>query len=130
VTYETEIGDFDLFTSATYGEDYNGDAAYGIVVMPSTELIKNKLEAVFRYQWLHSEAQNVDASKRIVQRIANLDGVGLPAGDNNHTFYAGLNYFLCDHNAKAMFGVEYETNDGTVADTEATTVWGALRFYF
>ena len=130
VTYETEIGDFDLFTSATYGEDYNGDAAYGIVVMPSTELIKNKLEAVFRYQWLHSEAQNVDASKRIVQRIAKLDGVDLPSGDNNHTFYAGLNYFLCDHNAKAMFGVEYETNDGTVADTEATTVWGALRFHF
>ncbi len=130
VTYETEIGNIDLFTSATYGEDYNGDAAYGIVVMPSTELIKNKLEAVFRYQWLHSGAENIDPTKRIVQRIADLDGVGLPPGDNNHTFYAGLNYFLCDHNAKAMFGVEYETNDGTVADTEATTVWGALRFHF
>jgi len=129
-TYETEIGRFDLFTSATYGEDYHGDAAYGIVVMPSTELIKDKLEAVLRYQWLHSEADTIDPTKRIVQRVAKLDGVGLPSGDSNHTFYAGLNYFICDHHAKAMFGVEYETNEGTVADTEATTVWGALRFYF
>ncbi|MFT7302123.1 MAG: hypothetical protein ACI8UZ_000960, partial [Akkermansiaceae bacterium] len=112
------------------GEDYNGDAAYGIVVLPSTELIKDKLEAVFRYQWLHSEADNISPTKRIVQRVASHDGVNLPDGDDNHTFYAGLNYFICDHHAKAMFGVEYERNDGTVADTEATTVWGALRFYF
>lgn len=129
-TYETEVGPFDLFTSATFGEDYNGDAAYGIVVLPSTELIKDKLEAVFRYQWLHSEADNISPTKRIVQRVASHDGVNLPDGDDNHTFYAGLNYFICDHHAKAMFGVEYERNDGTVADTEATTVWGALRFYF
>ena len=128
--YTTEIGRFDLFTNATYGEGYDGNAVYGVVIMPSTMLIEDKLEAVFRYQWLHSEAQNVEASKRIVRPIAKLDGVDLPSGDNNHTFYAGLNYFICEHHAKAMLGVEHEINDGGSADTEATTLWGALRFYF
>ena len=29
-----------------------------------------------------------------------------------------------------MAGVEHETLTGGNADTEATTVWGALRFFF
>ena len=132
-TYDTEIGNFDLFTNATYGEDYNGDAVYGIVIMPSTELIKNKLEAVLRYQWVYSEDGDLRPQKRNVATVATDDfgfGIELPKGTRNHNLYAGLNYFICDHNAKAMVGVEYESNDGADADTEATTLWGALRFNF
>jgi hypothetical protein len=132
-TYETEIGKFDLFTNFTYGEDYNSDAVYGFVIMPSTELIKNKLEAVIRYQWAYSEDGDLRPQKRNVGAVAADDfgfGMELPKGKKNHNVYAGLNYFLCDHNAKAMVGVEYETNEGAGADTEATTVWGALRFSF
>lgn len=132
-TYETEVGIFDLFTNFTYGEDYNGDAVYGFVVMPSTEIIKNKLEAVIRYQWAHSEDGDLRAQRRNTRLVAEGDfgfGIGLPDGEYNQNIYAGLNYFLCDDNAKAMFGVEYERNRGGEADTEATTVWGGLRFYF
>lgn len=132
-TYETEIGDFDILTNATYGEDYNGDSVYGFVIMPSTELIKNKLEAVIRYQWVYSEAADLRPQKRNVASVATDDfgfGIELPKGKKNHNIYAGLNYFLCGDNAKAMLGVEYEKNDGGIADTEATTVWGALRFSF
>lgn len=132
-TYETEIGDFDLLANATYGEDYDGHAVYGIVIMPSIELIKNKLEAVVRYQWAHSEDGDLRPQKRNVATVATDDfgfGIELPKGENNHNVYAGLNYFLCDHNAKAMFGIEYETNKGMGADTEATTAWAALRFSF
>ncbi|MDA7881348.1 OprO/OprP family phosphate-selective porin [Akkermansiaceae bacterium] len=132
-THETEIGSIDLFTNATYGEDYNGDAVYGVVIMHSTELIEDKLEAVLRYQWAYSEEGDLRPQKRNVGAVATDDfgfGMELPKGRRNHNIYAGLNYFLCDHNAKAMFGVEYESNSGAGADTEATTVWGALRFSF
>jgi hypothetical protein len=129
--YTTEIGRFDLFTNATYGEGYDGNAVYGVVIMPSTMLIEDKLEAVFRYQWAHSEGDGyLRPQSRNVRNVAGMDGIGLPRGDDNHNFYAGLNYFICEHHAKAMLGVEHEINDGGVADTEATTLWGALRFYF
>ncbi|MGJ8695410.1 MAG: porin [Verrucomicrobiaceae bacterium] len=134
-TYETEIGNWDLMTSATYGElsRAGGYNAYGIVIMPSTFLIEDKLEAVFRYQWGHaSDGNGFQINSRNVRNVASREvpGVGVGRGDDNHTFYAGLNYYLCDHNAKVMTGVEYETLDGTAVDLEATTLWAAFRMYF
>ncbi len=134
-TYETEIGNWDLFTNATYGDTQDGDV-YGVVIMPSTFLIEDRLEAVVRYQWAHSTGEQISAGSgsRGLRRIAMNDGVnagkGPAKGNDNHTIYAGLNYYFCDHNLKLMTGVEYETLDGKAGDTEATTVWGGLRFYF
>ena len=140
-TYETEVGGFDLFTNATYGETHDGDNVYGIVIMPSKELIEDKLEAVVRYQWARSSgADLLEGSKRNLnetrewlekQQPSSSTTLLDPAkGDENHTIYAGLNYFLCDHNAKLMTGVEYETIDGGERDAEATTFWLAARMYF
>ncbi len=131
-TYETEVGGFDLFTNATYGETADGDNVYGIVIMPSKELIEDKLEAVVRYQWARSSgADLLRPQSRNVRNTAGLDGIGtVPRGDENHTIYGGLNYFLCGHNAKLMAGVEYETVSGGVADTDATTFWLAARMFF
>ena len=142
-TYETEVGGFDLLTNATYGETHAGDNVYGIVIMPSKELVEDKLEAVVRYQWARSSgADLLGVTKRNVYNTANRVGGLLDAetstaekganilGDENHTIYGGLNYFLCDHNAKLMAGVEYETVDGADDDTEATTFWLAARMYF
>ena len=135
------MGGFDLFTNATYGEGFDGDNVYGVVIMPSKELIEDKLEAVVRYQWARSEGDNLlKGSKRNLNETrelvvdpqpSNLSNILDPAeGDENHTIYAGLNYFLCDHNAKLMTGVEYETIDGGERDAEATTFWLAARMYF
>ena len=131
-TYETEVGGFDLFTNATYGENFDGDNVYGVVIMPSKELIEDKLEAVVRYQWARSEGDNLlKGSKRNLDQTRDLvNGLQSAKGDENHTIYAGLNYFLCDHNAKLMTGVEYETIDGGERDAEATTFWLAARMYF
>ncbi|MDB4436220.1 OprO/OprP family phosphate-selective porin, partial [Akkermansiaceae bacterium] len=113
LTYETEIGNWDLFTNATYGE-VNGEDVYGIVIMPSTYLVEDKLEAVFRYQYANSTADSIGINSRNVRNVAANDTpvVTVGAGDINHTIYAGLNYYLCGHNAKVMAGVEYETLSG------------------
>ena len=129
-SYETEIGDFDLFTNVTYGEDHDGEAIYGVVIMPSTELIEDKLEAVFRYQWFHSEAGGINGTKRYFREVGGDNAVLGALGEDNHTVYAGLNYFICDHNLKLMTGVEHEVNDGGLRDSDSTTLWGAVRFYF
>ena len=130
-TFETEVGGFDLFANATYGETHAGDNVYGIVIMPSKELIEDKLEAVVRYQWARSSgADLLRPQSRNTRNAAGLDGVAIPRGDEHHSIYGGLNYFIFDHNAKLMTGVEFETVDGGVADTDATTFWLAARMYF
>ena len=129
VTYTTEVGAFDLFLNSTYGS-YDAGDVYGVVVMPSTFLIEDRLEAVVRYQWAHSTADSLRLQSRNVRNVYRADGIGDLRGDDHHSIYAGLNYYLCDHNLKFMAGVEYETLDGPAVDTEATTVWGAVRFYF
>ncbi len=130
LTYNTSIGNWDLLTNFTYGDDGN-ENVYGVVIMPSTYLIEDKLEAVFRYQWAHATGDVLQATSRYARRIYSSEtGGSLPGGDDNHTFYAGLNYFLSGHHAKVMLGVEYETLDGDTTDVEATTVWTALRMYF
>lgn len=131
LSYDTEIGDFDLFTNISFG-DLGDDEVYGIVIMPSYEIINDRLEAVFRYQWAHSTGDNIAASRRNVRNVAGNEfpARGIANGDDNHTFYAGLNYFLCDHNAKVMLGAEYEMLDGDRVDLEATTLWAAFRAYF
>ena len=137
LTNDSKIGSWDLFLNATYGETHAGNEVYGVVVMPSTELIEDKLEAVFRYQYAGSD--NVNGLKINGRAVRNsykafTGGTNMNQGDENHTFYAGLNYFLCDHNAKVMVGVEYETLEGgagvTSVDLEATTLWAAFRMYF
>ncbi|MDA7684191.1 OprO/OprP family phosphate-selective porin [bacterium] len=137
VTHQSEFGNWDLFLNATYGETHAGSNVYGVVVMPSTFLIEDKLEAVVRYQYAASDA--VDGFSINSRNVRNAAGAHrsntqIASGDENHTLYAGLNYYLCDHNAKVMVGVEYETLDGGTAanpvDLEATTLWAAFRMYF
>ncbi|MDB4412417.1 OprO/OprP family phosphate-selective porin [Akkermansiaceae bacterium] len=145
LTHQSTMGNWDLFLNATYGKTDNNDAVYGVVVMPSTFLIEDKLEAVVRYQYAASDAvDGFSINDRNVRNAAGAHRLNtqIASGDENHTLYAGLNYYLCDHNAKVMVGVEYETLDGGTAadpvggtaadpvDLEATTLWAAFRMYF
>ncbi|MEN8771919.1 MAG: porin [Akkermansiaceae bacterium] len=132
LSYDKKVGDWNLFVNGTYGRFDAGDI-YGIVVMPSTFLIEERLEAVFRYQWANSTGMQLRPGSRThtsVRSVAEADGIRIARGDQNHSIYAGLNYHFCEDNLKLMTGVEYETLTGRVTDTEATTLWGALRFFF
>lgn len=128
--YVTKVANFDLAINGLYGETQDGDAVYGLVIMPSTFIIEDKLEAVARYQYFGSDGDNVKINSRNVRNVASHDGVSVGSGDENHTLYGGLNYYLCDHNAKIMAGVEYEVLDGSDVDLSATTLWTGFRMFF
>lgn len=132
LTYDFDWGPWEIFLNSTYGREEDGDI-YGFVFLPSTYLIEDRLELVFRYQWAHStELQLRPGSRNNMspRSVALADGVIVAQGDDNHSFYGGLNYYFCEDNLKLMFGLEYETLTGGITDFEATTLWGALRFFF
>lgn len=145
VSYETKLANWDLMVNAIYGDNggttYAGRKSrsgsfYGFVVMPSTYIIEDKLEFVTRYAYQgSSEDQGVRTNSRYFRASHHGGNVNGGRGDSHHSIYAGLNYFLCDHNSKVMVGVEYETLDtpnagGAKNGADATTLWAAYRMYF
>lgn len=126
--YSRTVGSWEIMANILYGERHDGDAVYGFVLMPSTFLIEDRLEAVIRYQFAGSDGDNLKMTSRYARRAGGDIG---SKGDTNHTLYAGLNYYLCGNNAKFQFGVEYETMDQEDGDdANATTLWAAYRMYF
>ncbi|GAA5496217.1 hypothetical protein Rhal01_02399 [Rubritalea halochordaticola] len=132
VSYTTDLGNWELMVNGLYGQTQDSDAVYGLVIMPSTYIIEDKLEFVARYQYFGADEQDVKINSRNVRNAAKFDDLSVAKGDENHSLYAGLNYYFCGHNSKLMTGVEYETLDGedAAADVEATTFWLAYRMYF
>lgn len=127
--YTTEVGNWDLLVDARYGEFVEGNV-YGLVILPSTFIVEDRVEAVFRYQWAHSTGQQLRPNNRNTRNVTEFEGVRLPRGDNHHSFYAGLNFHLCPKNLNLMTGVEYERFDGDFGHADATTLWTALRLHF
>jgi len=132
VAYRTEIKDWDFAANVVLGdtESSNTDREglfYGLVLQPSKFIIEDKLEFVGRYYFQASDgSEGIRANSRYSR-----DGLGNSGrGDFHQSVYAGLNYYLCGHNAKLMVGVEYETLDTPADDANATTLWSAFRFYF
>ena len=141
LAYETEIGNWDLMVNVVYGD--NGDSSYqsnpdregsfyGLVVMPSTYIIEDKLEFVSRYVYQASEeAQGIGSNSRYFGSGDDIGGASnVDRGDSYHSIYAGLNYYLCGNNSKVQVGAEYETLDTTTGDANNTTLWAAYRMYF
>ena len=121
VSYETQIANWNLMVNAIYGD--NGDSTYagrksrsgnfyGLVVMPSTFIIEDKLEFVARYAYQGaSEDEGIRTNSRYVRRdhgpVVNAN-IGGGRGDEHHSIYAGLNYYFCGHGMKVQAGVEHE----------------------
>jgi hypothetical protein len=147
LAYTAEKDRFSLLADFIYGN--NGEAFnkagkprpnregsfWAVVIMPSYYIVDNKLEAVFRYQYAHaSEAQGIRMSSRYVRHAGNsakLPAVAEGRGDEHHSAYLGLNYYLCGDNIKVMIGVEYDelSSDG-VDIYEGISAWAAFRMYF
>lgn len=136
---EKEIGRWDLMVVTGVGnndsiQNERDGLFWGLVVIPSTYLIEDKLEFVSRYQYQGSDS---DEGIRTNSRYFRTDRSGEDIvgsggrGDEHHSLYAGLNYYFCGHRSKVMTGVEYETIDtGDEGAADATTLWFAYRMYF
>ena len=109
-----------------------GGGFHGLVVMPWYWLAEEKLQAVVQYQYSGSnESEGIRTNSRYV-RAAHSPGVNVNSGrgDELHTLLFGLNYYLCDHNAKIMASVEYSSLNTPAGDVNAMTYLMGFRGYF
>lgn len=105
---------------------------HGLVMMPWYYLVEDRLQAVVQYQYAGaSESEGIRTNSRYVRsEHSNSVDVNSGYGDELHTLYAGLNYYICGHNAKIMGGVEYASLNTPVGDVDATTFLLAFRTFF
>ena len=150
---KSKRGRFSLVTDIIYGD--NGGSYFtsrgvrlrnpdreghfwGVIILPSYELIEDRLELVFRYQFAQAEEkEGIRINSRYARRAGQSYGftgandLSDGRGDEHHSAYLGLNYYLCDNHAKIMVGVEYDDLDSETQDVyEGYTAWAAFRMYF
>jgi hypothetical protein len=123
----------------------NGDEANGVtkaerqghfwaaVITPYYYIIPDRLQLGFQYQYSASTRdEGVRTSSRYLRRNhadPTVD-VGGGRGNEHHSYYLGLNYLLCDHNAKIMTGIQYDDLNAEEGKVTGTTYWFAYRTFF
>jgi hypothetical protein len=134
-TYEE--GAYGIQSSLILGD--NGDQAagrdgnfYGLSVMPWYWIVEEKLQGVVQYSYAGSrEDEGIRTNSRYVRDDkANLAALNNGRGDQLHTLYAGLNYYLCGNNARLMGGVEYADLNTPTGNVEAMTYLFGVRVKF
>lgn len=136
--YRTELWNWDWAFNGVIAENGTDDDLRdglfgGIVIQPSKFIWEDKLEFVGRYYFQLSEAEEGISVNSRLSGQSDDDGdtlIGDRRGDQHHSIYAGLNYYLCGERAKIMTGVEYEALDTANGGENATTLWTAFRMYF
>ena len=106
---------------------------HGAIVMPWYWIAKERLQVVARYQYARSdemEGLRLDSRYIRAQHTPPDPDLDNGYGDENHSVYLGLNYFLCGDNAKIMGGVSYDNMSARTDSIEAVTYLIAFRTYF
>lgn len=108
---------------------------WGFVVLPTYWLIDDKLEVVGRYQYQGSDnAQGIRLYSRHVRRADDALNIGLPnggRGDEHHSFYTGLNYYISGNRIKIMAGIQYDDITSGGDDIyNGLSLFAAFRSYF
>ena len=107
------------------------DSFWGVMVMPYAWIIEDKLQGVFQYQYANSSAsEGLRVNSRYARSPKNDANVNSGRGDSHHSIYAGLNYYLCGHNAKIQAGIEYQNMDTPAGDFDTLTYLLAFRTNF
>lgn len=127
------IGDFIYGDNGGSGMTGNADRRgdfWGLVVMPYYWILEDKLQLVGQYQYGgadESDGVRVNSRYGRADHNGNVNG---GRGDAHHSFYAGLNYYLCGHNAKIQAGIEYQTMDTPAGDFDTLTYLVGFRTFF
>lgn len=110
------------------------DTFYGFVLTPHVWIMKDQLQWVGQYQYQGSEdPEGVRVNSRYGRaRGTGVNGIDVNSGrgDAHHSFYTGLNYYVCGHAAKIMGGIEYQTMDTPAGEFDTLTYLLAFRTYF
>lgn len=136
-----EVKPWGVMANVMYGENSDDPLAnplregsfYGVVVEPWYWLVEKRLQVVARYQYARAEeSEGIRLDSRYARERHNPPAVDLDGGygDENHSFYLGLNYHLCGDNAKVMLGASYDIMSARSGDVKAATYIAAFRTYF
>ena len=100
---ELEKGRFGFAGDLIYA---TGDVdLWGITAMPWVYLMDEKLQLVARYSYADTDDERGLVLKPRYEQLSQ--GLTTTAGDEYHSFYAGLNYYVHQHKLKIMSGLEY-----------------------
>lgn len=130
LNYSAEYGKIGIILDGIYGIGAGSTPdVYGLVVMPTYD-ITPWLKAVVRYTYGGSEADNGFRLQSRYEREA--PDLVTSRGNDYHSIYGGLNWYVCGDKFKFMTGVEYSTMDQAHSskDFESVTYFGAVRMYF
>jgi hypothetical protein len=107
---------------------------WGVVILPSHYIWRDRLEAVMRYEYQGAEnPQGASLNSRYAGRAEKKGDVILDnggRGDRHQSIYAGFNYYICGNQLKIMTGIEYEQMKSQGTDIyDGWTFFTALRTY-
>ncbi len=97
-------GPFKVGTDMIYANGFDGNDAYGLVILPTYDLTK-KLQLVGRYQYAYGDNDSLRAQSRYERQVSDLTDGGY--GSSYNAIYGGINYFICEDKLKLMAGLEY-----------------------
>ncbi len=121
---ELKKGQVGMNTEVLFGEGDAGNT-WGLTLQPYYDITK-KLQLVARYQLGLSDEANGLAPQKRYEKIS-----GGSNGDTYNAGYLGLNYFIYEHKAKLMAGVEYANLDGgSGAGYDGFTFMTGVRVYW
>lgn len=136
INAEYSSGNFGIVYDVIAGENLDSTNAdregtfYGAMVMPYYWLMEDKLQWVGQIQYMASdEDEGVRFNSRYGRRNHTAD-VNSGRGDTHLSLYTGLNYYLCDHNAKVQAGIEYQDLDTPDGGVDTLTYILGVRTYF
>ncbi|MDX1681115.1 MAG: porin [Akkermansiaceae bacterium] len=136
INAEYSSGNFGVIYDLIAGENLDSSNAdregtfYGAMVMPYYWVMEDKLQWVGQVQYMASdEDEGVRFNSRYGRRN-HAANVNSGRGDNHLSLYTGLNYYICDHNAKVQGGIEWQDLDTPSGSVDTLTYILAVRTYF
>lgn len=128
-----------ILTDVAYGDNGNEqkdnrqDAFGGLVLMPWYWAVKDRLQLVFRYQFMAAEeSEGIRLSSRYLRAGHEEPFVDINKGrgDELHSLYAGANYLLCGDQFKIMAGFTFDRLNAPDGDIYGRTLEIGIRSSF
>ena len=132
-----------LMVNAAYGDNGGANQGnvlarrqgefYGVMVMPWLWIVEDHLQWVVQGEWVKGDqSQGVRLGSRYIRARHDNPAIDVDSGRGEAILriYTGLNWHLCEQNAKIMAGVSHARLSARQGDVSASAVEVAFRTYF